>query len=283
MNKTFLKTMIVMLISIITFSCKKDTHNVYFNGGNSPVMSSDNSGVISISKLTKANAAITLSWTNPGYTFNTGASSQDVIYAIEVKLHDSATYSVLASVTKDLKTTITQEALSTMLTKAIIDGGLGATPEADVKIDLRIRAYLGILSNANATNLYSNATTFTASKPYNQDPDCWILGDATPGGWSNPPSAAQKMTYNRATKTFSISINLTAGNQVKFIGVSGQWGPMWAATTANFTPTSGSQFTLAKRPTPNDPDLNSIIAPSPTGMYDVVMDQTHLTCTITHQ
>lgn len=284
MKNIFKFLFFAVLLTCTMLSCSKEEAIDYYLGGQAISLTSDNtSGVISISKLTKDNPAITFNWTNPNYTFQTGVSSQDVSYAIEARIHGTSYIAIVASNTKDLSNAITQKVLSTCLTTDVPSGGLNCTPDSAVTIDIRVRSFLGALSFTNATNIYSSWLTFKVDKPYSQDPDCWILGDATPNGWNNPPSAAQKMIYNRSTKTFSISIALTAGNQVKFVGVSGQWGPMWAATTANFTPISGTPFTLALRPTPNDPDLNSIIAPSPTGTYNIVMDQTHLTCTFTHQ
>src|SRR5205809_5080574 len=84
--KNLIKTIAgAFLLTVFLFSCEKDENKVYFEGGTSPVLSSSvTTPELPLSFANKDKEALKLSWTNPAYKFNTGVSSQDVNYQIEV-------------------------------------------------------------------------------------------------------------------------------------------------------------------------------------------------------
>src|SRR6218665_1638824 len=82
--KNIFKTLLAVITgAVLLHSCKKDEHQVVFDGGSSPVLSASASS-IPLSFVNSANRAVLLNWTNPDYNFNTGLSSQDVTYTLEI-------------------------------------------------------------------------------------------------------------------------------------------------------------------------------------------------------
>src|SRR5947208_9628684 len=74
---------LILFISLIAGGCKKDETKVLFEGGTPPVLSADQS-TLELIKDNATQTAVTFSWTNPDYSFNTGVSSQDVSYVLQV-------------------------------------------------------------------------------------------------------------------------------------------------------------------------------------------------------
>ncbi|HNJ96002.1 MAG TPA: SusE domain-containing protein, partial [Ferruginibacter sp.] len=80
----------IKLFLAITFSagllvsCKKDENKVYFEGGTPPLLTASSTTPMVLKRDDKDKFAITFSWTNPNYHFNTGVSSQSVTYILQV-------------------------------------------------------------------------------------------------------------------------------------------------------------------------------------------------------
>ena len=66
------------------WACKKDEHKVIFQGGTAPVLTASVTDNIPLAYTDSSLEALKLSWTNPNYQFNTGISSLDVNYNIEI-------------------------------------------------------------------------------------------------------------------------------------------------------------------------------------------------------
>lgn len=222
----------------ILLSCKKDENKVYFEGGTAPVLTGSAAGPLVLLKANKDNPVITFNWTNPNYQFNTGISSQNVTYVLQV---DTAGANFTnpkkqeKSIDKDLSVTLTVKDLNTFLTKMELAAGVPHNMEIRVK---------STLAN-NSVPLYSNVLKISVN-PYLDfaveppgtainlyaDGKLWIVGDAVASGWSNPlPSpydVSQKFTkidvlHYQATITF----NATGG--YKLIQEQGVWATQYHA------------------------------------------------------
>jgi len=91
--------------------------------------------------------------------------------------------------------------------------------------------------------------------PYTQVlPDSlFIVGDATPGGWSNPvPEPSQVFTRVNATQ-FTLTLSLTGGKQYLFLPVNGDWSQkfavadnsisgLWAGGSFGYYTSGGANF-----------------------------------------
>ena len=84
--KKILKQLFFLSLSVAVFaSCKKDENKVYYEGGTNPVLTSSvTTPVLPLAFGNKNKEALALSWTNPDYKMNTGISSQDVSYQLEI-------------------------------------------------------------------------------------------------------------------------------------------------------------------------------------------------------
>ena len=82
-----------------------------------------------------------------------------------------------------------------------------------------------IASSAGYYKLNADATALT----YTQIATVWgVIGDATPGGWSNQTN----MVYNPTAQNFSLGVHMTTGGSFKFRGTS-DWSVNYGSTAAD--------------------------------------------------
>ena len=236
MKNIFKFLFIASLFAFVAMSCKKQEAIDYYLGGTAPVAKSDLTGTLPLSYANAANAAVTLSWTNPNYQFTTGISSQNVNYVIEIDTTGSNfTNPNLKSigVTSDLSYTITQSQLNDiMLNQLVLAVGVPHHLEMRVK---------STLINGSAL-LISNVLKFTAT-PYAIPPKVtppgtaalgysdgvlFLVGSATAGGWNNPvPVPAQQFTQVTPT-LYTITVPLIGGQEYLFLPNNGDWSHKYA-------------------------------------------------------
>ena len=181
------------LLAAILVSCKKDENQVTFEGGTDPVLTATSTTPMILLKDNKDNVAITFTWTNPDYRFNTGVSSQDVTYTLQVdttgKNFTSAGMQE-RQIANDLNVTLTVKELNQFLSKMELKDGIV------YNMEIRIKAALA----GNTVPLYSNVLKIKIT-PYldfaveppgtlaaNYDNgNLWVTGSCFPGAdWTNP-------------------------------------------------------------------------------------------------
>ncbi|MFV0606193.1 MAG: SusE domain-containing protein [Niabella sp.] len=237
MNIKFIHLLSLSLILLIC-SGKKEENRVIYKGGTAPVLTSSTTGTVVLDKENKTANALTLSWTNPNYMLNTGLSSQNVTYLLQIdtagKDFQSAKIQEM-SIANNLGVTLTAQELNTFLSKMEFKAGVVQA------VDIRVKS---TLANESAP-LISNFVTVTVN-PYLDfaieppgtaaanylDGNLWITGDAVASGWLNPlPSpydVSQKFTrvdimHYEATITFKGS------GAYKLIQTQGVWGTQYHA------------------------------------------------------
>lgn len=242
--KKFLKLIFISSLLIFTiFSCKKDEHKIYLEGGTPPVLTSSVSDNIPLSNANKNNEALTLSWTNPAYQFTTGVSSQDVSYQIEIDTAGS-------NFTSPKKQTIAiSKDLSKSFTQGEFNGYLLNQLQLDTSvvhnIEIRVRSFL----TTGTAPLFSNVLKYTvvpyAIPPVVQPPSTgrlFLVGDATDGGWNNPvPVPSQEFTKIDALH-FEITVSMIGGKQYLFIPLNGDWGHKYACKKTADQSADGGDF-----------------------------------------
>lgn len=223
------------------WSCKKEEKRVIFTGGTAPALIASVTGNIPLSYANKDNEAFQLSWTNPNYQFNTGISSLNVNYNIEIDTTGSNFTNrnkQVVSLGTDLSNTFIQSVFNDYLLNQ-----LQLTPGAIHNIEIRLTAFLV----GGAEPLMSNVLKFTVT-PYAIPPkvaapttgNLFLVGDATDGGWNNPvPLPTQEFTKIDALH-FEISVPLIGGKQYLFLPLNGDWGHKFACKkTADQSPDGG--------------------------------------------
>ncbi|MDP4264799.1 MAG: SusE domain-containing protein [Bacteroidota bacterium] len=280
--KNILKILLFSFTLIITlFSCKKDEHKDYFEGGTAPVLTADRA-VIPMSYATQGNVAVKLSWTNPNYQFTTGLSSQDVSYLLEVDT-TGANFTnpnrKQLGIASDLSITLTQADVNDYLLNQ-----LNLAVNVPHNIEFRITASLV----NNSVPITSNVLKFTIT-PYVIPPKItppstntlFIVGSATPGGsthgWDNPISQTVSVQqFTRVSATFyTITLPLIGGGEYKLIGSNGSWNEQWSVAVAD-DPTKiyGGDFVF---------NGQNCLAPPTSGNYKIDVDFQRGKFTVTPQ
>lgn len=232
----------------IILSCKKDENKVYFEGGTPPLLTASSVTPMVLLIANKDNPAITFSWTNPNYRFNTGVSSQNVTYILQV---DTAGANFTnpkkqeRAISNDLSVSLTVKELNTFLTKLELQSGTahdiefrikstlvnGSVPLYSNVIKISINNYLDYVVEPPGTPTAVPALPF----PYSNG-NLWIVGDAVASGWSNPlPSpydVSQKFSrVGGPTDVLHYQANITfnATGGYKLIQTQGVWSTQYHA------------------------------------------------------
>jgi starch-binding outer membrane protein SusE/F len=225
--KANLKYLPVFLFAGI-ISCKKVETKVYFEGGTAPQLTASTT-TVRLEPGEENNGAIRLSWTNPNYKFNTGLSSQNVSYLIEIdtvgaNFTNSKKYE--GSVSSDLSKLFTVDELNQILGNRL---QLQIDPRRTATLEARITS-----SISNKFQLVSNKITFTA-RPFPPpakvevpgNDRLWIVGDATPGGWNGllPNQVASLQEFTRVSRTlYELTLTVPGGGRYKLLPAADGWG-----------------------------------------------------------
>jgi len=229
---------------LLLFSCKKEENKIYYEGGTAPVLSAS-ATTVSLESGQETNTALVLNWTNPGYRFTTGISSQDVTYTLEMdtlggNFSSSKKYTTVFS--KDLTKTYTVGELNAILGN---DMQLQLNPRRNYTLQLRITSSIG--SNVKLT---SNVVSFT-TKPFAPPPKVtppptghlYLVGDATPGGWSNPVPLPNQEFTKVSTTFYQLTVSLTGGGKhYLFLPLNGDWGNKYAVKNSAAQSVDGGEF-----------------------------------------
>ncbi|HEY5405836.1 MAG TPA: SusE domain-containing protein [Ginsengibacter sp.] len=217
------------------WACKKDEHRVIFQGGTAPVLSASVADSVPLSYASQDNDGLQLSWTNPNYQFNTGISSLDVNYTIEI---DTAGANFtnpnreVLSLGTDLSRDFTQSAFNDYLLNQ-----LQLKPAISHNIEVRVTASLVSGAQPLVSNVLKFIVTPFAIPPKVTPPasgNLYIVGSAVSGGWNNPLTdpVAQQFAQISATD-YQITTVLIGDGEYKFISVNGLWDSdkQWSTPT----------------------------------------------------
>ena len=249
-------------------SCKKDENQLVYSGGTAPVLTASSTTAKTLDSTLKNTITINFSWTNPNYQFNTGVSSQDVTYFLQVDTTGANFTSPLlqqVSISKDLSVSFTVKELNTILTK------LNLNEDMPHNMEFRIKS---TLINGSVP-LYSNVVKITITPyldvalPLPPEGHLYITGSGTPSGWTNdPPIPVQKCTKVSKTEYY-IVMDFSPGLQYKFLDSLTKWQPQYGKLlNSNGDGLSGDLGYNFGGGT--DPD--AIPTPSASGTYKVTLN-----------
>jgi len=257
-----------LLLSLLFMACKKDEHKVFFEGGTAPTLSA-NATALPLSFATADEQLVRLSWTNPNYRFNTGVSSQNVSYIVEIDVAGAdfkSSNKQSVSVSNDLELTFNVGQFNDYLLNQ-----LELPHSVPHDIEMRVVASLGSLG---AGTLASNALRYTVT-PYPIPPKVvppasgklFITGSATPASWmtdGDAELASQQFTRISETLYEISSIQLSGGNSFLFVPVYGNWSKKYGFTKdGNTNNVAGDDFMEGG---------NDMKAPAATATYRVTVD-----------
>jgi starch-binding outer membrane protein SusE/F len=257
-----------LLLTTLIWSCSKDENKIYFEGGTAPVLTASKTA-LALSFATAADDAISFSWSNPNYQFNTGISSQNVSYVLEIDT-TGANFTnpnkKAIAISQDLSLTISVGTFNDYLLNQLV-----LKPGKSHNLDIRIKS---TLINSSVP-LYSNVLKYTVT-PYAIPPKVvpptagtlWIVGSAVASGWSNPLPAPYDVSqkFTRVSETlYELTVPLIGGsaNGYKLIQAQGNWDTQYHAIDG--TVFSGGDFELKN----SDPQFP---APAASGTYKITVD-----------
>ncbi|MEO7766473.1 MAG: SusE domain-containing protein [Ferruginibacter sp.] len=220
------------MLAVLIASCKKDEHKVYFQGGTNPVLSSSvTSTVLPLSFANKDNQALKLSWTNPDYKFNTGISSQDVSYQVEIDTtgaNFTSNKKQTVSVSKDLSRTFTGSEFNGYLLNQ-----LQLIPVVSHNIELRLKSSLANQAGIMYSNVLKYTVTPYAIPPVVNPPSTgtlWLTGDATTSGYANPLGTPYDVNqkFTKVSNTlYELTVDMKGGGAYKLIQEQGVWSTQY--------------------------------------------------------
>ena len=242
MKKIISSLFILSALALLLVSCKKEENEIILEGGTNPIFTASTAGPLVLLKDNAADPVITLTWTNPNYMFNTGVSSQDVNYVLQVDTEGSnfsSSFLQESTFANDLSVILTHKELNTILSRMELMSGV------EHNVEMRVKTTLV----NGAAPLYSNSFLLkvtpyldfvveppgTAANNY-YDGELWAVGDAFASGWSNPlPSpydVNQKFTRIDILH-YEAVLNFNATGGYKLIQQQGVWGTQYHALAPN--------------------------------------------------
>jgi len=181
---------------------------------------------------------------NPNYQFNTGNSSQNVTYVLQVD-NEGANFAGAKkqemSISNNLGVTLTVKELNTFLTKMELQAGVAHNMEFRVKSTLgngSVPLYSNVIkiSINNYLDFVVEPPGTPTVNPVYSNGELWIVGDAVASGWSNPlPSpydVSQKFTRAGGPTDvlhYEATINFNATGGYKLIQTQGNWDTQYHA------------------------------------------------------
>lgn len=242
------------LFAMVFSSCKKDENQVVFEGGTAVVFSSSTTAPQVLLKSNKDNLALVLNWTNPNYMFNTGISSQDVTYILQIDTagkNFSSSNLQEKSIANELSFSPTVKELNTFLSKMELTAG------KQYNVEMRIKASL----TGGTVPIYSNVIAikltpyldFAVEPPGTSgggylDAGLWVIGDCFGSpNWTNPLPSPQDVNH-KFTRVdllhYALTISFASTGNYKMIQTQGVWGTQYHAIAP---PTDGLSGEFEKR------------------------------------
>jgi starch-binding outer membrane protein SusE/F len=231
--KNLFKSMLpVVAASLFVWGCEKDENMVMFETGTNPVLSASTLAPQLIPGKEKE-VAMTLNWTNPEYTFNTGISSQDVQYRLEfdtVGANFGNARKGIVVVARDLSRSFTVEQMN-----ALFSGADGMRLPFDRDYNMEVRAISTI--GTTALPLISNVLRFRV-RPFSPPPvvvvpdagTLWTVGDAFASGWNNmlpAPNDVRQQFTRRSNTLYELTVDMPGGGAYKLIQQLGNWSTQY--------------------------------------------------------
>jgi starch-binding outer membrane protein SusE/F len=252
------------LVALMFTSCKKQENQVVYEGGTAPTLTASSTAPMVLVRPNQDNIAIRFNWTNPNYKFNTGVSSQDVTYTLQLDTTGANFTNPKIgekSISKDLSVNLTVKDLNNIL--SIMD----LKENMPHNMEFRIKS---TMANGSAV-LYSNVIKVVVTPyfdvVYPVPAELYITGSATPLSWqcgcATDVGTTQKFT-KVSTSKFELTIALSANNSFLFLPVYGSWSAKYGFTGGNNqNNVSGDDF---------KPDGGDMKAPGASGTYKITVD-----------
>ncbi|MBO9592441.1 MAG: SusE domain-containing protein [Niabella sp.] len=235
------------LAALLFHSCKKDETKVVMNS-NKPVLSSNSNGPLVLLKANEDQQAVTFNWSDVDYGFNDALK-----YTLQIsKTDDFKQLAELSVVKANLTAPLSVKTLNGELLKI-------AAPGQPQSFSFRLKSDVGKV----VSNTLKIIITPYLDLRYPLPATLFIVGSATPGGWTNPVPDGQEFKLDAEKGVFTLTVKLTHDDSYLFLPVKGQWAKYGFDGDGNKNSLMGDNFR---------PEGGDIKAPAETGIYEIKVD-----------
>lgn len=249
---------LLMFAMMLLSSCQDDLKTVMKSPSDVTLtLTASAASIVLDTAKASTTVAETFSWNKADY-----GTALSVTYTLQL---DSAHGTFQSPVTVVLDNVLSQDYTKKALNDLAIS--LRLVPDVSGQIQARVKAEV----STAVEPVFSNTITLTIT-PYSTKPtpkfpvpdNLFLVGDATPGGWSNPvPTPSQQFT-KIDDNTFGIVIQLTGGKQYLLLPKNGDWGHKYNVASGTANP-AGDAFAP-------DAGDNNIPGPAADGIYQIIVD-----------
>jgi len=250
---------ILLAIGVTGFlaACDKADSLPVYENGTAPVLTASSTTIAPL-PADSNNIALTLSWTYP----NHATDSSNIKYTVEI---DSTGKNFANANTKVVIGSLSTSFLAKELNNILLQKGYAF----NVPVDMDVRVTSSYVNNNE--RLPSNIITIKMT-PYKNPPKValpasgklFIVGGATPGGWTNPvPTPAQEFTKLGET-TWGAILQLTGNQSYLLLSVNGDWNSKYGSIGSNNSNIpAGDDFKSGG---------GDLLAPATSGNYKIIVD-----------
>lgn len=260
-----MKYIAFFLGALIVLACDKEETRVTFMKSTPPVLVASSTADLVLNKAQENFSSLQFQWTNPVFEFSNGVNTQNVSYVLQIDQSGKdfgSAKQIGLGFTNALTRSFTVKELNNTLS------GLELADFVPQNFEFRIKA---TLSN-NSVPVYSNVVkikiTTYLDVVYPVPANLFMIGDATPGGWTNTVGnldPAQKFTLVNSYTYQLSSIALTGGKYYLLLPVAGSWDSKYAFPgTKDQNNRFGDTFKLN--------DGQDFLAPAESGNYKVTVN-----------
>ena len=229
---------IAALTALTALTSCSDNDYTELDKGSTPLTLTADQQATTLSELNHAADALTLQWTS-GHNFQSGHRISYTLELAEAGTQFAAPYVAIDRETQRYDWTVSQEQLNDILRTQ-----LGATDGLEMTVEARIEAFV-----EGFDEVQSETLTFSATPYEPVTTTLYLIGDATPNGWSADNATEMKRQDNGL---FTWQGNLRQG-ELKMITTLGQFLPSY---------TNDGQGRLVLRTGDDQPDEKFIISES---------------------
>lgn len=230
MKKHIYQILPALLLGLLFTACADNDYTQLDKGSNELAMTIDQSAEV-LNELNHAAEAVTINWTT-GHNFRTG---NRITYLLEMTAGEK-TYAAIDHQTQVYQWSANQEQLNDILLNQ-----LGIRAGQQTTVNARLTAIVEGMDERQTATASFSATPYAPVTT-----TLYLVGDATPNGWSADNATEMKRTDNGI---FTWQGNLKAG-ELKFLTTPGQWLPSY---------NNDGNGGLVLRTSDDEPDVKFII------------------------
>jgi hypothetical protein len=232
--------LITALCAILLPACNKD--EIEYNKPETPLALSLSAETIALNISAPGEEALSFSWT----TGTNGGMNAAIDYLLQI---DKQGNDFSNAVTIDIGRRVYTHTYTNAELNDLLLGDFSAPPDASIALETRI---IALVANENASDQISEVIPFTVTTYKPVSTTLYMIGSATPGGWSLDDATALNPISNEAGG-FVVIANMVPG-EFKFV-----------TTKADFLPSynkdaGAAEFKLIYRQNSSEPDVPFNIA-----------------------